>query len=102
MHLEIGNVQELAGSIRFKINVKPRSRENKLIIEPDGTITLRITALPQENRANKMVVRFLADKMCKTTSQVRIVAGYRSSIKVIEIEKMKRVELSRLLAAEGY
>jgi hypothetical protein len=99
---QLRSVQELSGHVRVTVNVKPRSRENKLIIEPDGTITLNVEAPPRQNKANRMVVRFLAKKLGKTTSQVRIVAGLRANIKVVEIASMSRGELSRLIVGDTH
>ncbi len=76
---------ELHSHVRLTINVKPRSQEDKLIVEPDGTITLRVVAPPVEGKANRMVVRIMAKRLGKSKSQVRIVAGFRSNVKIVEI-----------------
>ena len=90
-------VQELPNHVRLTVNVKPRSREDKLIIGPDGTLTLRIVAPPVEGKANREVIRFLAKRLDRTKSQVRIVAGFRSNVKIIEIANMTKAEVSKLI-----
>ncbi|MGD0422545.1 MAG: DUF167 domain-containing protein [Candidatus Bathyarchaeia archaeon] len=84
--------------VRLTIHVKPRSREDKLIVEPDGTITLRVVAPPIEGKANRMVVRFLAKRLGKSKSQVRIVAGLRSNVKIVEIANMSKTEVFKQIA----
>jgi len=92
-------VQELHNHVRLTVNVKPRSQEDKLIIEPDGTLTLRVVAPPVDGKANRMVVRFLAKRLGRTKSQVRIVAGLRSNVKIVEIANMSKAEVSRLIVS---
>jgi len=93
---------ELRDHVRLTVNVKPRSREDKLILEPDGTITLRIVAPPVEGKANRMVVRFLAKRLGKSHSEVRIVAGLQSNVKVVEIANMSKAEISKQLAGNSH
>jgi uncharacterized protein (TIGR00251 family) len=69
-----------------------------LIVEPDGTITLRVVAPPIEGKANRMVVRFLAKRLGKSKSQVRIVAGLRSNVKIVEIANMSKTEVFKQIA----
>jgi uncharacterized protein (TIGR00251 family) len=88
-------IQEASNGVRFAVNVKPRSRENRLLVEPDGTITLHVMAPPVKGKANRELVRWLAKRLRTKTSQVRIVAGVRSNIKIIEIANMNKSEVSR-------
>ena len=70
-----------------------------MIIGPDGILTLRVVAPPVEGKANREVVRFLAKRLGRTKSQVRIIAGLRSNIKIVEITNMNKAEVSRMIAA---
>jgi len=91
-------VSDLSNHVRLSINVRSRSRENKLVIEPDGTFTLHVVAPPVEGKANTEVVRSLAKRFGKTRSQVRIVAGLRSNVKIVEIADISKAEILRLIA----
>ena len=93
---------ELPNCVRITVNVKPRSREDKLKVEPDGTITLRVCAPPVEGKANRMVVQFLAKRLGKSKSQVRIVAGLRSNIKIVEIPNMSKAEISKQIVGNSH
>jgi len=84
--------------VRLRVKVKTRSKEDKLIVEPDGTLTVHVVAPPVKGKANRLVIRVLAKKLGRTHSQVRIVAGHRSNVKIIEIANMNEAELSRLIA----
>jgi len=69
-----------------------------LVLEPDGTLTLFITALPIKGKANREVTRFLAEQLNARTSQVRIIAGLRSIVKTVDISNLSKPELFGLLA----
>ncbi len=93
---------ELRSHVRLTINVKPRSQEDKVIVEPDGTITLRVVAPPIEGKANRMVVRILAKRLGKSKSQVRIVAGLRSNVKIVEIANISKAEIFKQIAESSH
>jgi len=87
--------------VRLTVHVKTRSREDKLIVGQDGTLTVHVVAPPVEGKANRRVIRILAKKFDRTNSQVRIVAGYRSNVKIVEVADMSEAELARLMGATG-
>ena len=69
---------------RFKILVKPNSRENKVEIFDNQRNAYRISikAKPEDNKANIEVIKFLSKSLKK---KVRIIAGLKSREKIIEI-----------------
>ena len=67
---------------RLQVKVKPNARENKIISEQGNMLVVSITAPPEKGKANLELARFLSKKLKK---QVRIVSGFRSSSKIIEI-----------------
>ena len=72
-----------------------------MIVRQDGTLTVHVVAPPVEGKANRMVIRILAKKFDRTNSQVRIVAGYRSNVKIVEVANLSEAELARLMGATG-
>lgn len=85
-------------SVRLTIFVKARSPETKLIEEPDGTITLHVTAPPAKGKANREIVKWLAKKLGRSSSQVRIVAGFHSNTKVMEMLDISQAEVAKRLS----
>jgi uncharacterized protein (TIGR00251 family) len=79
------------------VRIKPHSVETKLIIEPDGEITLHVAAPPLQGKANKEIVKWLAKKFGKSSSQVRLIAGLHSKTKIIEILDVNRAEVEKIL-----
>jgi uncharacterized protein (TIGR00251 family) len=84
-------------SVRLTIFVKARSPETRLIEEPDGTITLHVTAPPAKGKANREIVKWLAKRLGRSSSQVRIVAGFHSNTKLMEILDISQAEVARRL-----
>lgn len=69
---------------KFKIIVKTRSNKNELVCfdTEKNAYILKINAIPEKGEANKELIRFLS-KMLK--KQVRIVSGFTSKEKIIEV-----------------
>ena len=68
---------------RFKIIVRPNSKENKIEFDKEKSIyRVGIRAKPHDNKANIKIIKFLSKSLKK---KVRIVAGFKSREKFIEI-----------------
>ena len=70
---------------KFKILVKPNSRENKIegFDKERNAYIIRIKARPEDNKANIEVMKFLSKSLKK---KARIASGFKSREKVIEVE----------------
>jgi len=68
----------------FKIIVKPNSNKNEVIGYDGerGAYRVNIKAKPEDNKANIEVIKFLSRLLNK---QVRIVKGFRSRSKLIDV-----------------
>jgi hypothetical protein len=91
-------MQSVSEGVRLSIHVKTLSRETKLIREPDGTLTMHVAAPPVKGRANREIVKWLAKKLRKPTSNVRLVSGLHPDVKVILITGMAQTEVAARLA----
>lgn len=68
------------------VRVTPRMAKNEIYgILDDGTVKIRLTAPPVEGKANKELVRFLADVLEMPVSAIEIVAGLNGHDKLITI-----------------
>jgi len=93
---QFDSLQGFSGGVRFKVQVKPRSRETKLVVE-DGEVILRVMSAPERGAANKEVVKWFAKKLQMPASQVRIISGFRSRTKIIELADVSASELANVL-----
>lgn len=69
---------------KFKVIVKPNSKENKIIEfnKDSNTYKIQIKAKPEDNKANIKLIKFLSKSLKK---KVRIVSGFKSREKIIEL-----------------
>jgi len=70
--------------IQVKVKVKPNSKTEELSQEEDSFI-VKVKEPPKEGKANQAVIKLLAEYFGVPQSQVRILRGFRSRNKVIEI-----------------
>ena len=70
--------------MKIQIKVKPNSRPAELIQEGESFI-VKVKEPPKEGQANQAVIKLLADYFGVPQSQVRILSGFRSRNKIIEV-----------------
>jgi uncharacterized protein (TIGR00251 family) len=70
--------------MKIQVKVKPNSRTEELSREGDSFI-IKVKEPPKEGKANQAVVKLLAEHFGVPQSQVRILRGFRSRNKVVEV-----------------
>ena len=70
--------------MKIQVKVKPNSKTEEVSREGDDFV-VKVREPPREGKANEAVIRLLAEHFGIRKSQVRILAGFRSKNKVIEI-----------------
>jgi uncharacterized protein (TIGR00251 family) len=70
--------------MKIQVKVKPRSKTEEVSQEGDSFI-IKVKEPPKEGKANQAVVKLLAEHFDVPQSQVRILSGFRSRNKVIEV-----------------
>ena len=70
--------------MKIQVKVKPNSKTEELGREGDSFI-LKVREPAREGRANQAVIKLLAEYFNVPKSQVRILSGFRSRNKVIEV-----------------
>lgn len=70
--------------MKIQIKVKPNSKTEEVGQEGDNFI-VKVKEPPREGRANQAVIKLLAKHFSVPQGQVRILSGFRSKSKVIEI-----------------
>ena len=84
---------------RFEVRVQPRASKNEIAGIREGVVRVRLQAPPVEGAANEALVRFLADELGISSRQVRIVSGFGSRNKVVEVDIVASPALDRLLGS---
>ena len=72
--------------MKIQVKVKPNSRTEEVSQENDFFL-VKVKEPPKEGKANKAVIKLLANHFGVARSQVRILSGLKSTIKLVEIEE---------------
>ena len=79
-------LREAAGVVRFDVRVQPRASKNEFAGVQNGALRVRLHAPPVDGAANAALVEFLADELGIPRRLVRIVSGFGSRNKVVEVD----------------
>jgi len=76
-----------AGKITFSIKVIPKSEATRIVGKmDDGTVKIRVAAVPEKNKANTELIKFLAKTFGVDKTRIRILSGDTGHKKLIEIK----------------
>jgi uncharacterized protein (TIGR00251 family) len=70
--------------MKIQVKVKPNSKTEEVSRKGDSFI-VKVKEPPKEGKANQAVTKLLAEHFGISQSQIRILSGFRSRNKVIEI-----------------
>ena len=70
--------------MKIQVRVKPNSKTEGVSREGDSFI-VQVKEPPKEGRANRAVIKLLAEHFGVPQSQVKILSGFKSKNKIIEI-----------------
>ncbi len=68
------------------IHLKPRSSRNEIISQEGDIWTVRLTAPPVDNKANKALIDLLARELGIPKSLLAIIKGHTSKTKIVEVQ----------------
>jgi uncharacterized protein (TIGR00251 family) len=77
----------LGKAMKITVKVKPNAKENKVEEMGKNQYRVKVKAPPKENKANQEVIETLAEYFRIPKSRVSILAGLKSSQKIMKIEK---------------
>lgn len=83
----------------ISVKVVPRASRNEIVAWREGVLRLRVTAPPQDGRANAAVLALLADALGLRVSALAIAGGHASAHKRVAIAGLAREEVERRIAA---
>ena len=70
--------------MKIQVKVKPNSRTEEVSQEGDSFI-VKVKEPPREGKANQAAIKLLAQHFGVSQRQVRILSGFKSKNKVIEV-----------------
>jgi uncharacterized protein (TIGR00251 family) len=89
--------KEPSASATLTIRIQPRASRNGIVMMEDGGLKIRLTAPPVDGAANEALIKFLAETLVVSKSQVQIVTGHSAREKIIRIDGMSLQEAKQLL-----
>lgn len=79
--------------LRLSVRVTPRAGRNEVGEVRDGRLQLRVTAAPEDGRANTAVAKLLAKAWRIPASAVEIVSGHSARDKTLLLRGVERSQL---------
>lgn len=77
-------------AVKFKIKVTPKASRNAVIGWMGDELKVAVTAAPEKGKANKAVVKVLANVLGVPKKSVRILAGATSAHKIVEVDGVNK------------
>jgi len=88
--------------VRLKLRVTPKSRADEILgLREDGVLHVRVSAAPEEGKANEAVLGLLSRALGLPKSAVRLKGGAASRDKWIELDGIDAAELERRLGRKS-
>lgn len=78
-------LESRAGAVRFRVKVHARARRDELAGVHAGALRVRVVSPALAGRANRALVELLADYLRIPKSSIKIAAGERTPLKLVEV-----------------
>jgi uncharacterized protein len=70
----------------LRVKVIPRSSRSAVVGElPDGTLKVKVAAVPEKGKANEELCRVLAEHFGVARTAVMVVSGHTSALKLVHV-----------------
>ncbi|MBT4866111.1 MAG: YggU family protein [Planctomycetaceae bacterium] len=92
-------LEAVADGVILPLQAQPKARKNGIIGLHAGRLKVAVTAAPENGKANKAIIKVLADALGVRKSQLSIVAGETSPRKKCHVSGISLDELHRRIAA---
>lgn len=69
----------------YRVQVKPRSKKERVSIGPQGELIVAVNVPPIEGRANERVIELLSDHLGVPKSRIRLIRGEKSKLKTFRV-----------------
>jgi len=71
--------------MRINVKAKPNSKEDRVEKISDTEFIVSVKEIPVQGRANRAIIRVLAEYFGVSLSRIRIISGHISRQKVVEV-----------------
>lgn len=84
--MTLADIMNKAGYYRVKVTTKQPTTEFVGCLS-DGTIKIRLAAVPERGKANLELLRFIAAELGIERDHLRIASGLTSPLKIVVVEQ---------------
>lgn len=92
-------LSEVPGGARLALRVSPKASANKVAGEQNGRLRVRVTAAPEDGKANAAVTKLLAKRLGVGRTSVAVTSGATTRDKTVEVAGVSAEEVARELAS---
>ena len=86
-------------STRLRLRVTPGAGRSGIVGRHGDAWKVRVTAPPEDGRANEAVLRLLADKLSLPRRALTLVSGHGARDKIVQLEGVGPGQIDRRLAS---
>ena len=90
------NVTENDSGIIIPVKVQPNANKERIIGEYNGQLKIAVAAPPEKGKANKAIIKLLAEKLNTKVSCIKIISGKTSREKRLFIEGASATDIQGL------
>ncbi|TFG27822.1 MAG: DUF167 domain-containing protein [Promethearchaeota archaeon] len=83
-------------SFLLHLNIKPNSKKVD-IVENDQHLIVSLISKPVKNKANKELINILRKKLHISSTQIKILAGLKSTTKIIQIDFLEKTNEKEII-----
>ena len=84
-------------SARITVRVTPRSGRESIEAGTGGVLSVRVTAAPDDGKANAAVCKVVAGVLGVPKTSVSVVRGHTARVKTLEVADLSDADVQRLL-----
>jgi uncharacterized protein (TIGR00251 family) len=85
------------GTVLIRLHVQPKASKSRIVGLHDGCLKMAVAAPPVDGKANKAVVKFLADFFGIPAREVTVKSGLQSRKKVVVVKALDATEIRHML-----
>ena len=85
------------GTVLIRLHIQPKASKNRIVGLHDGCLKIAVAAPPVEGKANKAVVKFLADFFGVPARDVAVKSGAQSRRKVVVVKALDATQIRHML-----
>lgn len=86
------------GKVLLHLHVQPKASKTRIVGFHDGCLKIAVAAPPVEGKANKAVVRYLADIFAVAVRDVVLTSGAQSRKKTVVVSGQDAAAILRVIA----